>query len=141
MAAGSRSSPTRQPSRVGVSVEPPRGADGPERFHARYTDPRGQRHVVNPGEGASTWPDWGEAFTAACGAQTHAERLTYRSREGERLLFAGLIRDHYLPSLRDASPNTRTTTASHLGDGRGQPTRSGAYAQRAARSPLLRSAR
>ena len=56
-------------------------ADGTERFYARYTDPRG-RHVVKPPDGDSTWPDWGEAFTAGCVAQIDAERLSYRSRDG-----------------------------------------------------------
>lgn len=79
----------------------------------------------------------GEAFTAACGAQTEAQRLTYRNRNGERLLFRDLVRDHYLPSLRDASPNTRKNTASHLGDGSGVATRLGRYGERAARSQLL----
>ena len=97
--------------------------DGTERFYARYSDPRGRRHVVKPPDGDSTWPDWGEAFTAGCVAQTESQRLSYRSRDGERLLFRDLVRDHYLPSFRDASPNTRKNTASHLGDGSGVPTR------------------
>ena len=137
MAARPRASPARRPSRAGVSVESRQVADGTERFYARYTDPRGRRHVVKPPDGDSTWPDWGEAFTAACTAQNEALRLTYRSRDGDRLLFRDLVRDHYLPSLRDASPNTRKNTASHLGDGSGVPTRSGLYGERAARSQLL----
>ena len=111
--------------------------DGTERFYARYTDPRGRRHVVKPPDGDSTWPDWGEAFTAGCVAQTESQRLNYRSRDGEGLLFRDLVRHHYLPSLRDASPNTRKNTASHLGDGSGVPTRNSPSGQRAARSQLL----
>jgi len=96
----------RRPSRVGVSVETRQAAEGGERFYARYTNPRGQRHVVKPPDGASTRPDWGEAFTAACLAQADAQRLSFRSRDGERLLSRDLVRDHYLPSLRDCSPKT-----------------------------------
>jgi len=128
----------RRPSRVGVSVETRQAAEGGERFYARYTDPRGQRHVVKPRDGASTWPDWGEAFTAACLAQAEAQRLSFRSRDGERLLFRDLVRDHYLPSLRDCSPNTRKNTASHLGDGRGLPTRKGPVDQPDGRRLLRR---
>ena len=51
----------------------------------------------------------------------------YARRDGERLLFRNLVGDHYLPSLRDASPNTRKNTASHLGDGSGVPTRFGRH--------------
>ncbi len=97
--------------------------DGNERFYARYTDPRGRRRVVKPAGGNSTWPDWGEAFTAACACQTESQRLSYRSPDGERLLFRDLVRHHYLPSLRDASPNTPKNAASHLGNGSGVPTR------------------
>jgi hypothetical protein len=137
MAARTRPSPARRPSRAGVSVESRQVADGTERFYARYTDQRGRRRVVKPPDSESTWPDWAEAFTAACVAQTEAQRLSCRSRDGERLLFRDLVRDHYLPSLRDASPNTRRNTASHLGDGSGVPTRHGPYRERAARSQLL----
>ncbi|GAC1445401.1 MAG: hypothetical protein NVS3B26_21920 [Mycobacteriales bacterium] len=77
------------------------------------------------------------AFTTAYPAQTGAQRLTCRNRAGERLLLRDLVRNHYLPSLRDASPNTRKNTASHLGDGSGVPTRQGRYGERAARSQLL----
>jgi integrase len=135
--AGRRTSPTRRPSRAGVSIESRVMADGTERFYARYTDPRGKRHVVKPPDGRSSWADWGEAFAAACAAQSEVQRLSYRSRDGERLLFRDLVRDHYLPSLRDASPNTRKNTASHLGDGSGVPTRNSRYSDRAARSQLL----
>ena len=120
----------RRPSRVGVSVETRPAAEGGERFYARYTNPRGQRHVVKPPDGASTRPDWGEAFTAACLAQADAQRLSFRSRDGERLLSRDLVRDHYLPSLRDCSPKTRKKTASHLGHGRGLPTRKSPYGER-----------
>ncbi len=131
------SSPVRRPRRAGVSIESRRTSEGGQSFYARYTDPRGKRHAVKPPGGGSSWSDWGEAFTAACTAQTEAARLSYRSRDGERLLFGDLVRDHYLPSLRDASPNTRKNTASHLGDGSGAATRNSRYAQRAARSQLL----
>ncbi|GAC1611506.1 MAG: hypothetical protein NVS3B26_25050 [Mycobacteriales bacterium] len=135
--AGRTHSPARRPSRVGVSVERRRPAYGSERFHARVTDARGRRHVFKPPEGGSTWADWGEAFTSACLAQPEAHRLTYRSLASERLLFADLVRNHYRPSLRDTSPNTRKNTASHLGDDSGVPTRQGRYGERAARSQLL----
>ena len=137
MAARAPRSPARRPGRVGVSVETRDMVDGIERFYARYTDPRGRRHVVKPPDGRSSWADWGEAFTAACVAQIDAQRLSYRSRDGERLLFQDLVRHHYLPSLRDASPNTRKNTASHLGDGSGVPSRNSPSGERAARSQLL----
>ncbi len=123
MAARPARPPARRPGRAGVSVETREMVDGTERFYARHTDPRGKRLVVKSPDGRSSWADWGEALTAACVAQVEAERLSYRSRDGERLLFRDLVRDHYLPSLRDASPNTRQNTASHLGDGSGVPTR------------------
>ena len=137
MATRPTRSPPRRPGRAGVSVETREMVDGSERFYARYTDPRGKRLVVKSTDGRSSWADWGEAFTAACVAQVEAERLSYRSRDGERLLFRDLVRDHYLPSLRDASPNTRKNTASHLGDGSGVPTRHSPTADRAARTQLL----
>lgn len=130
-------SPARRPTRTGVSVENRVMTDGTERFYARYTDLRGKRRVVKSPDGRSTFADWGEAFTSACIEQADAERLSYRSRDGERLLFRDLVSDHYLPSLRDASPNTRKNTASHLGDGSGLPTRHSPTAERAARSQLL----
>lgn len=126
-----------RPTRVGVSVERRRLADGTVRYHARCTDPRGRRHVVAPPTGGKTWPDWGEAFAAACAEQIRAERLSYRSHDGERLLFKDLVAYHYLPSIADAAANTRKNTASHLGDGTGISVRKGAYAARAARSQLL----
>jgi len=136
MTGRTRPSPAR-PSRTGVSVESRPLGDGTERFYARYTDPRGRRHVVKPAGGGSTWPDWGEAFTAACACQTESQRLSYRSPDGERLLFRDLVRHHYLPSLRDASPNTRKNAVSHLGNGSGVPTRNSPSGERAARSQLL----
>lgn len=93
--------------------------------------------MVAPSSGSQTWPDWGQAFTAAFIAQAEAERLSYRSSDGERLLFADLVARHYLPTLSDAAPNTRKNTASHLGDTTGVPTRKGRYAERAVRSQLL----
>ena len=137
MTARTRPTPARRPSRAGVSVESRQVADGTERFYVRHTDPRGRRHVVKPPDGDSTGPDWGEAFTAGCVAQIDAERLSYRSRGGERLLFQDLVRHHYLPSLRDALPNTRKNTASHLGDGSGVPTRNSSIGERVARGQLL----
>jgi integrase len=137
MAARPARPPARRPARAGVSIEVREMVDGTKRFYARYTDPRGKRLVAKSPDGRSSWADWGEAFTAACVAQVDAERLSYRSRDGERLLFRDLVRDHYLPSLRDASPNTRKNTASHLGDGSGVPTRHSPTADRAARSQLL----
>ena len=137
MAARPARPPARRPGRAGVSVETREMVDGTERFYARHTDPRGKRLVVKSPDGRSSWADWGEAFTAACVARVEAERLSYRSRDGERLLFRDLVRDHYLPSFRDASPNTRKNTASHLGDGSGVPTRHSPTADRAARTQLL----
>ena len=69
--------------------------------------------------------------------QTASHRLSCRSPDGERLLFRDPVRHHYLPSLRDASPDTRRNAASHLGNGSGVPTRDSAYGERAARSQLL----
>ncbi len=96
MAARAPRSPARRPGRVGVSVASRDMVDGIERFYARYTDPRGRRHAVKPPDGRSFWADWSEAFTAACVAQSDAQRLSYRSRDGERLLFQDLVRHHYL---------------------------------------------
>ncbi len=118
MTGRTRPSPAR-PSRAGVSVESRPLGDGTERFYARYTDSRGRRRVVKPAGGNSTWPDWGEAFTAACTYQTESHRLGCRSPDGERLLSRDLVRHHYLPSLRDASRDTRKNAASHLGNGSG----------------------
>lgn len=129
-----REAPARRPTRAGVSVKSRRLADGSTCFYARITDARGRRTVVAPPSGGQTWLDWGQAFTAACNAQTEAERLSYRSTEGERLLFADLVARHYLPTLSDVAPNTRKHTASHLGDNTGVPTRKGPYAERAVRS-------
>ncbi len=102
-----REAPARRPTRAGVSVKSRRLADGSTCFYARITDARGRRTVVPPPSGGQTWLDWGQAFTAACNAQTEAERLSYRSTEGERLLFADLVARHYLPTLSDVAPNTR----------------------------------
>jgi integrase len=132
-----RKAPARRPTRAGVSVESRRLAAGSTYFYARFTDARGRRTVVPPPSGAQTWPDWGQAFTAACVAQAEAERLSYRNSDGERLLFADLVAHHYLPTLCNAAPNTRKNTASHLGDNTGVPTRRGLYAERAVRSQLL----
>ena len=51
--------------------------------------------------------------------QTISHRPSYRSPVGARLLFRDLVRHHYLPSLRDASRDTRKNAASHLGNGSG----------------------
>ena len=133
----SRKAPARRPTRAGVSVESRQLADGSTCFYARCTDARGRRTVAAPPSGAQSWPEWGQAFNAACTAQAEAERLTYRSTAGEKLLFADLVAHHYLPTLSDAVPNTRKNTASHLGDITGVPTRAGRYAERAVRSQLL----
>lgn len=74
-----------------------------------------------PPEDGKTWSDCAQAFAAACAEQSEAERLSYRSRSGETLLLKNLVADHYLPSIKDAAPNTRKNTASHLGDGSGLP--------------------
>ena len=132
-----RTSPVRRPTRAGVSVESRQLADGSTCFYARFTDVRGRRTVVAPPGGGKSWPDWGRAFTAACTAQAEAERLSYRSTDGEKMPFAELVAHHYLPTLSDAAPNTRKNTASHLGDSTGVPIRNGVYAERAARSQLL----
>jgi integrase len=132
-----RKPPARRPTRAGVSVASRTAADGSTTFYARYTDARGRRTVVAPAGGGKSWTDWGKAFTAACVAQAEAERLSYRSADGERLLFTDLVAHHYLPTLSDAAPNTRKNTASHLGDNTGVPTRKGFYAERAVRSQLL----
>jgi hypothetical protein len=42
----------------------------------------------------------------ACARQTEAERLSCRSRDGEKILFRDLVAHHYLPSIADAAPNT-----------------------------------
>jgi hypothetical protein len=63
--------------------------------------------------------------------------LSYRSRDGEKMLFRDLVAHHYLPTIKDAAPNTRKNTASHLPNGTGVPVRKGHYAERAARSQLL----
>jgi len=118
-------------------VDTRRLAAGSQRFYARYTDPQGRRAAVAPPRGAKRWPDWGQAFTAACAAQDRAERSSYQSRDGEKILFKDLVADHYLPSIRDAAPNTRKNTASHLGDGTGIAVRNGPYAERGARTQLL----
>ena len=47
-----------------------------------------------------------------------------------------LVTHFYLPSIRDAAPNTRKGTASHLDDGAGIPVRAGHYAEPAALSQL-----
>ena len=132
-----RKAPARRPTRAGVSIESRRLADTSTSFYARCTDARGRRVVVAPSSGGQSWPDWGQAFAAACNAQTEAERFSYRSSAGERMLFADLVAQHYLPTLSDAAPNTRKNTASHLGDNTGVPTRKGRYAERAVRSQLL----
>jgi hypothetical protein len=92
--------------------------------------------VAPPPDGGKTWSNWGQAFAAACARQAEAERLSYRSRDGEKILFQDLVAHHYLPLIADAAPNTRKNTASHLGDGTGVPVR-GHYSRRAARSQLL----
>lgn len=135
--AGTSKNAGARPTRAGVSIEARRASDGSTRFYARFTDPRGRRCVAPPHDGGNTWSDWGEAFAAACARQAEAERLSYRSRDGERILFRDLVAHHYLPSIKDAAPNTRKNTASHLGDGTGVPVRDGHYARRAARSQLL----
>lgn len=132
-----RKPPTRRTTRAGVSVASRTAADGSTAFYARYTDARGRRTMVAPPGGGKRWADWGQAFTAACVAQAEAERLSYRSADGERLLFTDLVAHHYLPTLSDAAPNTRKNTASHLGGNTGVPTRKGPYAERAVRSQLL----
>ncbi|GAC1608616.1 MAG: hypothetical protein NVS3B26_06260 [Mycobacteriales bacterium] len=137
MAARATRAAVRRPARTGVSIQIRTTADSNERSYARCTDPRGNRLVVKSLHGRSTWSDWGEALTAACVAESEAEGLSYRSREGERVLFRDLVRDHYLPSLRDASPNTCKNTASHLGDGSGRPTRHRPTADRATRTQPL----
>ena len=134
MTGRTRPSPAR-PSRAGVSVESRRLGDGTERCYPRNTDSRGLRRVVKPAGGNSTWSGWGEHFTADCAGQPEPRRLSYRSPAGVRLLFRDLVRHHYLPSLRDASPDTRRHAASHLGNGSGVPTRDSAYGERAAHSP------
>jgi len=93
--------------------------------------------VAPPPDGGKTWSDWGQAFAAACARQAKVERLSYRSRDGEKILFRDLVAHHYLPSISHAAPNTRKNTASHLGDGSGVPVRNGHYARRAARRQLL----
>lgn len=72
-------------------------------FYARGTDPRGKRQAVKPRGVGSSRSDWLEALTETCTAQAEAARLSYRSRDGERLLVGDLVSDHYLPSLRDTS--------------------------------------
>ena len=134
MTGRTRPSPAR-PSRAGVSVES--RLHGTDRCYARCADWHGRRRVVKPAGGNSIWPDWRERFTADYADQPGSQRLSCRSPDGERLLFRDLVRHHYLPSLRDASPDTRTHAASHLGNGSGVPTRDSAYGARAARSRLL----
>jgi integrase len=129
--------PVTRPTRAGVSVETRRASDGSHRFYARFTDAQGRRHVAPPPDGGKTWDDWGQAFAAACARQDEAQRLSYRSRDGEKMLFRDLVAHHYLPTIKDAAPNTRKNTASHLGNGTGVPVRKGHYAERAARSQLL----
>lgn len=87
--------------------------------------------MVAPTGGGKSLTDWGWAFTSACLAQAEAERLSDRSSDGERLLFADLVALHYAPTQSDAAPHTRKNTASHLGDNSGVPTRKGRYAERA----------
>ncbi|HWH30743.1 MAG TPA: hypothetical protein VNU26_17610 [Mycobacteriales bacterium] len=115
--------PPRRPTRAGVSIEARQVKNGSTRYYARFTDRHGRRCVVPPPEGGKTWSDWGQAFAAACAQQSEAERLSYRSRGGETLLFRDLVADHYLPPIKDAAPNTRKNTASHLGDGSAVPAR------------------
>ena len=93
--------------------------------------------MVAPTGGGKSLTDWGRAFTSACLAQAEDERLSDRSSDGERLLFADLVARHYAPTWSDAAPHTRKNTASHLGDTTGVPTRKGRYAERAIRSQLL----
>jgi hypothetical protein len=133
----SSNSASARPKRAGVSIEARRPSDGSTRSYARFTDAQGRRRVVPPPDGGQTWSDWGEAFAAACARQAEAERFSYRSHDGERVLCRDLVPHHYLPSIKDAAPNTRKKTASHLGDGTGVPVRNGRYAQRAARGQLL----
>jgi hypothetical protein len=108
-----------------------------DNLHAGYTDARGRRVPVRPAGGGTSFADWGSAFTAACARQDAAARLSYRSTDGERILFQDLVTHHYLPSIAGAAPNTRQNTASHLGTMSGTPVRGGAYAERAVRSQLL----
>ena len=132
------------PQSTGPAPDPGRGVGGePPTGRRRHLLLRTLHRCPRPANGgrtvqrSQTWPDWGQAFTAACVAQEEAERLSYRSSDGERLLFADLVARHYLPTLSDAAPNTRKNTASHLGDITGVPTRKGRYAERAVRSQLL----
>lgn len=93
--------------------------------------------MVAPTGGGKSLPDWGRAFTSACLAQAEAERLSDRSSDGERLLFADLVALHYAPTQSDAAPHTRKNTASHLGDNSGVPTRKRALRRACGRSLLL----
>lgn len=92
-------SPVTRPTRAGVSIEARRTSDGSTRFYARFTDAQGRRHVAPPPDGDKTWDDWGQAFAAACARQDEAQRLSYRSRDGEKLLFRDLAAHHYLPRI------------------------------------------
>ena len=84
MVGRARPAAVRRPTRIGVSAETRRAAG------------RGQ-----------SWPEWGQALAAVSAAQDQAERLSSRSWAGKKVMFQELVTHHYLPSIRDAAPNTR----------------------------------
>ena len=67
----------------------------------------GNRALVTPVEGPR------------CPDIAWAERLSYRSADGDRPPFADPVDHRHLPILSDAAPNTVKGTASHLGDDTG----------------------
>jgi hypothetical protein len=119
--------------RKGVTVTARAGATG-TRYTARYTLPCGI-HAYIPAPADS----WDEAFRIGCDLQDRVDRGGYRSATAHEMTFAELAHSHFLPRYDNSNvaTMTRRNVRSHMGEGTGVATRSGAKNAREARFALL----